>query len=92
MVVLRAEREEGWLILGYVTPPTLNCSTHAARLEMGKQSLLGKVCFVWIQMCEGRGRGVCVCVWGLTEGVRAFGARQKPAGKLNSSTSSIMHQ
>lgn len=51
MVVLRAEREEGWPILVYVTPPTLNCLAHATRLEMGKQSLLGKV---WL----------CVCVCG----------------------------
>lgn len=51
MVVLRAEREEGWLILGYVTPPTLNCLAHAARLEMGKQSQRGES--VWFQMCEG---------------------------------------
>lgn len=58
MVVLRAEREEGWLILGYVTPPTLNCLAHAARLEMGKQSLLGKVC-----LCGFRcARVVCVRV------------------------------
>lgn len=42
MVVLRAEREEGWLILGYVTPPSLNCLAHAARLETGKQSQRGK--------------------------------------------------
>lgn len=48
MVVLRAEREEGWLILCYVTPPTLNCWARAAWLEMGQ---------VWIQMCV---RG---CVW-----------------------------
>lgn len=60
MVVLRAEREEGWLILGYVAPPTLNCSAHAARLEMGKHVSARKRVFVWIQMCEG---GVCVCVW-----------------------------
>lgn len=60
MVVLRAEREEGWLILGYVTPPTLNCLAHAARLEMGKQSQRGKV---WFQMCEG-----AAC---MSEGVRA---------------------
>lgn len=53
MVVLRAEREEGWLILGYVAPPTHNCSTHTARLEMGKQSLLGTA---------------CICVCGMTEG------------------------
>lgn len=31
MLVLRAEREEGWLILGYVTPPTLNSLARAAR-------------------------------------------------------------
>lgn len=42
MVVLRADREEDWLILHYVTPPTLSCCACAARLEMGKQRLLGK--------------------------------------------------
>lgn len=58
MVVLRAEREEGWLILGYVTPPTLNCLAHAARLEMGKQSQLGKECLCGFRCV----RVVCPCL------------------------------
>lgn len=53
MVVLRAEREGGWLILGYDTPPTRYCSAHAAELEMSKQWLLEKV-----SVSE------CVCVGG----------------------------
>lgn len=59
MVVLRAEREEGWLILGYVTPPTLNCLAHAARLEMSQQSQRGKVCgFTCVKVLHA-----CLKVW-----------------------------
>lgn len=56
MVVLRAEREGGWLILGYDTPPTRYCSAHAAELEMSKQWLLEKVS-VSECVCVGGGRG-----------------------------------
>lgn len=74
MVVLRAEREGGWLILGYDTPPTRYCSAHAAELEMSKQWLLEKV-----SVSE------CVCVGGgegeeeglITEGMRTLAWTKK---------------
>lgn len=62
MVVLRAEREGGWLILGYDTPPTRYCSAHAAELEMSKQWLLEKVS-VSECVCVGGGRGWSQKVW-----------------------------
>lgn len=54
MVVLRAARERGWLILGYPPPPPppSHCLAPAARLKMGKHRRQGKV-----RRCENGERG-----------------------------------